>query len=92
MNTAKERLAVAIPYFRNAVNTAKANTDKGGKVQLGVLSVNADGSGKVEMQFDCEEFFKDIEEVIGAVPQTAEDDMKADALKFLHKHGLANKQ
>lgn len=88
METAKERLLVAIPYFRNAINTAKTNVGEGGKVQMGILSVNADGSGQIEMKFDCEDFFKDIEEVLGSPEHTMEKDMEVEAFKFMQTHGL----
>lgn len=88
METAKERLLVAIPYFRNAVNSAKANAGAGGKVQMGILAVKPDGSGKIEMQFDCEEFFKDIEEVLGSPEHTIEKDMEVEAFKFMNQHGI----
>lgn len=88
METAKDRLLLAIPYFRNAIASAKAKCDAGGKVQLGVLATNADGSGNIEVRFDCEEFFSDIEELISAPEPTEEDNTKVEAFKFLSKHGL----
>jgi len=81
---AKERLMTALPYFRKAVADAK----KKGRVQLGILATNPDGSGDIEMRFDCDEFFADIETALGAPAQTKDDDMEADALKFLNTHRI----
>lgn len=75
MDTPKERLLVAIPFFRNAIASAQKKLDNGGKVQLGILATNADGSGNIECRFDCEEFFADIEALVNAPAQTNEDDM-----------------
>lgn len=88
MKTAKERLLKAILYFRNAINEAKATVGEGGKVQMGVLSVEADGSGRVGLKFDCEEFFNDIEEILGSPEHTTEKDMEVEAFKFMQKPGL----
>lgn len=81
---AAERLRRAIPYFRGAVNDAKSE----GMVKMGILSKNPDGSGRILMEFDCEEFFNDIATVIDAPPQTMQDDMTFKAQSFLAKHGL----
>jgi len=79
-------LLSALPYFRKAVADVRA---KGGKVQLGVLSTNADGSGKIEMRFDADEFFDDLALILNAPPQTEKDDMAARALKFFQTHRLS---
>lgn len=84
VDAAKERLLAALPYFRKAVSDAK----KKGAVQLGVLATNPDGSGNIEVRFEASEFFDDLATVLGAPPQTEEDDMKAKALAFLQRHGL----
>jgi hypothetical protein len=92
METAKDRLLVAVPFFRNAIATAQKKLSEGGRVQLGILATNADGSGNVEMRFDCEEFFADIEELVNAPAQTTEDDVRVAAEKFLQEHGLKSPQ
>jgi len=84
INAAKERLMTAMPYFRKAVSDSR----KKGTVQLGVLAANADGSGNIEMRFEADGFFDDLALVIGCPMQTDEDDMRADALKFIQRHGL----
>lgn len=81
---ARNRVLTALPYLRHAVQEAKAE----GLVKLGVLALQEDGSGRIVMQFDSEDFFKDLESALGAPPQTAEDDAKAQALKFTHESGL----
>ena len=81
---AKERMRTAIPYFRGAIADAKKN----GVVKLGILAENPDGSGKLEMKFECEDFFSDLALVAEAKPQTKEDDAAVSARKFLSLHGL----
>ena len=81
---AKKRLLVALPHFRKSISDAA----KEGSAQLGILATKADGSSRVLMRFDCEEFFKDIALICDAAPQTAEDDAKAEALKFKQVHKL----
>jgi hypothetical protein len=81
---AKENLRLAMPYFRKAV----ADASKNGVVKLCIISTKPDSSEKIEMQFDCSEFFKDLATVINAPEQTNTDDMKASALSFLQRHGL----
>ena len=81
---ARDDLARALPYFRYAVDVASKN----GAVKLGILRENPDGSGKVEMKFECGQFFQDLELVLGAPPQSERDTAKAKALEFLQQHGL----
>lgn len=84
---AKETLVKALPYFRSAVADARAS-DHEGTVKLAIVHKYADGSGKVGMTFDCDEFFDDLALVLGVGPQTPEDDVKAEAAKFGQKFGL----
>lgn len=81
---ARDSLLVAIPYFRHAIEEAK----KKGVVKMGILMENPDGSGKIEMKFECDEFFQDIAILIGAPPQTSQDTANAKALAFKQQHGL----
>ena len=83
---AKINLLGALPYFRHAVSEAK----KLGPVQLGIIAVLPDGTKKLEISFDCEEFFKDLAIVLGAGPQTEEETVKADALKFVQIHNITS--
>lgn len=89
VDNAKERLLQFIPYLRHSVKRIETE-QKGndGKVMLGVLWVNPDGSGKIENQFDHQEFFKDLELLVSAPPQTEQDDMKAMANDFVTRLGL----
>jgi hypothetical protein len=82
---ARESLLNAIPYFRHAIEEARKN----GIVKLGILAEKPDGSGKLEMKFECEEFFADIALVIGAPEQTDQDRWSAMGLAFRQKHGLS---
>jgi hypothetical protein len=81
---AKNRLLIALPYMRKAVEDAK----KKGSVQIGILSIKPDGSGNIEMRFDADDFFNDIGIIIDCPEQTKKDDIRADAVKFLNKHGI----
>ena len=63
---ARASLTTALPYFRRAV----AEAAKKGLAQLAVVTSFPDGSGQIGMRFDCEEFFEDIETVLGAPPET----------------------
>lgn len=85
MDQAKERLLLALPYLRNAVAQAKQKT---GRAQIAVLATNPNGSGNLIARFEADEFFADLEAVLGAAAQTEEDDLKAEALQFLQLHGL----
>ena len=89
MSKSKEQiiadLTKALPYFRGQI---KAVRDEGKTVKMGILSVNPDGSGKVEMQFDCDELFNDIATLIELPEQSDKDDMRFKARKFLGEHGL----
>jgi hypothetical protein len=84
---AKETLVSALPYFRKAVADARTS-DSEGTVKMAIVHKYADGTGKVGMTFDCDEFFDDLALVLGAGPQTEEDDLKAEARKFVQKFGL----
>lgn len=82
--TAKERLLTVIKHLRFAMKEAEA----GGKVQLGILSVLPDSSGKITARFDAKDFIEDVALVIGAPPYTENDEMEAKATKLLHELGM----
>lgn len=82
---ARDRLMQALPHFRRAVAKARLQ----GEVKLGILAVNKDGSGQIMVRFDADDLFDDIATLLGAPPQSAEDDMQADAEQFLQQHGLS---
>jgi hypothetical protein len=86
---ARADLLGALPYFRNAV--ARARAKEMGQVKLGILCENPDGSGNIEMSFECDAFFDDLASVLGAPPQTDEDNGKAAALRFMQQHGFVSK-
>lgn len=79
-----KNMSIALPYIRKAVKDAAAE----GAVKLGVLATQPDGSGCIVVTFDCEDFFKDLELILGIGPQTEEQDQAADARAFLQKHGI----
>ena len=81
---AAKNLSTALPYFRKAVKDAAAE----GNVKLGILASQPDGSGRIVVSFDCEDFFKDLEIVLNMPPQTEEQDRQADARAFLQRHGI----
>lgn len=81
-----QRLREALPYLRNAVAEASAS----GVAQLAVVSTKPDGSGKLVCKFECVEFMADLAAVVGAGPQTEDDDARAEARKFLQRNGIAS--
>jgi hypothetical protein len=81
---AKSRLLEWLPYIRNAAAEAKKN----GEAMMGILCVYPDKSGKIEAQFEADALLSDIAEVIDAPPQTTEDDIKAEAKKFIDVFGI----
>ena len=84
MDQARADLMAALPHFRYAV----AEAQKNGQVMLGILCERSDGSRKLEMSFDCAEFFDDLALVLGAAPQSAQDDLQASATQFAHQHNI----
>lgn len=56
--------------------------------EAGILASQPDGSGRIVVSFDCEDFFKDLEIVLNMPPQTEEQDMQADACAFLQRQGI----
>jgi hypothetical protein len=81
---AKDRLLVALPYLRDAADKARSK----GAVHLGILAVQPSGSGQITMRFEADSFFEDLALVLDAPPLTQQDKTAADALLFLHSHGL----
>lgn len=85
----KEKLRVALPYIRSALKDARGEAGGDGVVHLGILAVRADKSGKVICQFEAGEFFHDLAVAFDLPTEnTEEEDLEADALAFLQKHGL----
>ena len=80
----KKKFCLAIPYLRKAIADAKKN----GAVKLAIVSKKPNGSGKVECEFECEEFMTDLATLVGCPTQTEDDDARAIAEKFLQEHGL----
>ena len=81
---AKNRLLLAVPYFRAAMKDAKAK----GRTEVAILAAMSDGGKSIEMACDATELFDDIALVIGAPAQTKNDDMQAKAVGFLQRFGL----
>ena len=80
---AHQRLLQALPYFRQAILNAEKTAGKDGWVEMGILAVNSDGSGNIELQCDCKEFFADLATLLDAPPHTREDTYNVNAVKFL---------
>jgi hypothetical protein len=74
-----KKMKLAIGYMRHAVKVAAESGD----VEIGILSVKPDGTGKIVAMFEAPEFFDDLALLIGAPEQTKEDDMKAEAAAIL---------
>ena len=78
-------LLIAVPYIRRAINVVK---EEGKTVKLGILAVNEDGSGRIEIQFDCDEFFADIAALIDLPDENEDNVAEYAAMKFMSQHGL----
>jgi hypothetical protein len=64
---ARQRMLLLIPHIRHAIEEARTR----GKVELGILAVDAsDGGGRVMCRFDAEEFFEDLAQLVGAATST----------------------
>lgn len=81
---ARERLLAVMPYLRHSMKLAA----DGGDAEFAIISRLADKDAKLVSAFRADEFMKDLELVLNAPPQTEEDDLTAEALRFLHVHGL----
>jgi hypothetical protein len=77
-------LLEVVKYLRYSVKKASAD----GELEIGILSVKPDGSGKVESRFRANEFIEDIATVIDAPAYTEEDELEAKALELLQKMGI----
>jgi len=62
---AKADIAKLTPHLRIAAEDALRRAKPGAVVRLAVIAHNPDGSGQVGAEFDCEEFFEDLETVCG---------------------------
>mgnify|MGYP007069498903 CR=1 FL=1 len=84
-------LTVAIPYFREAIKDAQAESPEG-RVQMAITTKNPDGSGQVGMSFDPVELFNDIASLIDLPEPTEEDDInyKAEKLRGMLRANGAN--
>lgn len=80
----KEDLRLALPYFMNAVERCS----KEGNVKLGIMCEKSDGTVRLEMSFDCREFFQDVFTALNDLSPSVEDLVKADAIAFKQKHNL----
>lgn len=81
---AKAKLLAALPYLRHGI----AEANKEGTAQIGIISTHPNGAWRVVLEFVVDEFISDLEVVLNAPPQTAEDEAQAKAVKFLDQHGL----
>lgn len=75
---ARNDLLTIIKHLRYAASQATEN----GKPMLGILSVEPDGGGKIECRLEIGEFLDDLALVIGAPPQTKQDDFECAARKI----------
>lgn len=80
---ARNRLLQAMPHFRFAMKQAALK----GAAHVGILAVQPDGSGNVEAKFAAPDFFNDLALVLGAPPQSKEDDMMAGATRLVQQLG-----
>lgn len=81
--TAKERLAIALPHLFAAFQEAKEN----GLPTLAIAARQPDGGGKMYMTLnDPEDFLRDIAEVAGvAFELTAAQKLECKAAQFMSK-------
>jgi hypothetical protein len=77
MDEAKNRLRNLLIIMRKEIQ------DANGAVKLGLLVHNPDGSGKIKLKFDADQFSADLETVLDVGPQTTEDNYKAAALRIV---------
>jgi hypothetical protein len=77
------KMLVAIPFMRHAMKQASQE----GQAKIGILSVR-EGGGTVVAQFDAPEFFDELALIVGAPPQTEEDDLNAGARAIIDRLGL----
>lgn len=73
MDEAKTRLLAALPHLRFAM----AEAAKNGRAQVGILCLKPDRTGQIVAQFDAPDFFNDLAEVLGAPPQSEDDNIEA---------------
>lgn len=88
----REKLLLALPYFRNAMKKATAEAPPGSTIGVGILHYTRSGSGKIVAKFEAPEFFEDIAMLIDAPAYTEADDAMANeqakADELLQKLGL----
>lgn len=66
MSKPVERLKAIIPHLKLAMSMAKIQVPNG-IVALGVIAKSPDGGGRITASFDGEDFFNDLETVVGDV-------------------------
>jgi hypothetical protein len=88
MEESRQRLLSVIKHLRYAV----AEAAKGGKVQLGILSVKPDGSGNVVARMEVKEFVDDLAKALGAPEYTQADELDAAAKQFMDVFDLRSDQ
>jgi len=62
---AKKRLREVVPLIRVAMEMAKLQVP-GGKVELAIIAKEKSGGGRITACFEGEEFFVDLEAVLGS--------------------------
>lgn len=74
------RLKTAVPFLRDAIQTAKAN----GKAEVGILAVQPEGNGQIVAQFDANEFLADLCEALEVpLENTQEEQLEVSATKII---------
>ena len=83
----RQKMLAVLPHLRFAIEEATAANNTA-VIHIGILTKNADGSGKVLSSFRAEEFIEDLAKLLDAGPLTDDQRMDARALKFLTEFGL----
>lgn len=75
---AKEKILLALPYMRHAVEKAAAE----GSVEVGILATQPSGAGRIVARFQAAEFFEDLATALGVGELTEAErlDAKAQAI------------
>jgi len=66
-----ERLRGALPHMRLAIEMAQQE-EPDGTVQLAIIAINPDGSGKMTAAFDYHDFFNDLAEILGLTTESVQ--------------------
>ena len=78
-DAARNRLLTVLPHIRFAAE----NAAKTGKVELGILSTDSKGSGRVVARFEFADFLSDLALALDAPPSTEHEREQAKANAFL---------